>query len=296
MIKLIKDILQKENIKFSNITKSTSGFTNEVYFADDKYVIKVSSAKNQAKLNKEIAFYKNSYLEFIPKYIASGCVGDCSYLIISKLKGSPLYSIWHTLDNNERKRISIQVGNILKTFNKLSQTFLEEKYVQTNWSEKWQRSFALNIDILQKRGFEVEYLKAFAKNSLDNIMSQQKLGLVYNDAHFDNFLKDEEKLYLIDFDRILYGSIDYELLIISQMLDNPCKFANEEDEKNVRLEDYAIVWDNLKSSYPELFDFECLEDRVFIYKFIYRLGAGYEYDRNDWIEKELNLFKKHFNL
>ena len=41
MLETIKKILAKENIKYNSIEKSTSGFTNEVYFIDDKYVVKI---------------------------------------------------------------------------------------------------------------------------------------------------------------------------------------------------------------------------------------------------------------
>ena len=63
-------------------------------------------------------------------------------------------------------------------------------------------------------------------------MQEQKLGLVYNDAHFDNFILSGDELFLIDFDRVVVASIDYELLIIKSMLDNPCKFASEIDQNN----------------------------------------------------------------
>ena len=41
MEKLIKKILNKENIFFEKIIKSTSGFTNIVYFVDNNYVVKI---------------------------------------------------------------------------------------------------------------------------------------------------------------------------------------------------------------------------------------------------------------
>ena len=43
MEQIVKQILDKENIEYKNITKSASGFTNQVYFVDDKLVIKMSN-------------------------------------------------------------------------------------------------------------------------------------------------------------------------------------------------------------------------------------------------------------
>ncbi len=295
MIKLIEKILQKENIEYDNITKSTSGFTNEVYFVDEKLVIKIVSKRSKPeKLKKEIDFYKNVKLDFIPQYVSSGDVDGVDYLIITKLKGKSLYSIWHILTDDQRSNCVLQIAKILKEFNKQNYEFLPQKYIQKNNIEKWQKSFALNIDILKRRGFDVDFLIDFAGTKLDKIMQEQELGLVYNDAHFDNFILDGDKVYLIDFDRVLYTSIDYELLIIEQMLDNPCKFASEVDEPNVDINHYKNVRDILIKNYPELFAFEYLQDRVFVYRFIYNLGNAYEYDRNNWIQDEIDKFKKRF--
>ena len=295
MIEKIKQILHTENISFDNITKSTSGFTNEVFFVDNKYVIKVVAARSKPeKIQKEIAFYKNVKLPFIPEYVSSGKIDNLDYLIIKKINGDSLYSIWHKLDNHTRKKACIDIAKILCDFHKNSGEFLTEKYVIKDWILKWQKSFSLNINILEKRGFDVEFLKDFQNTKLDKIMSEQKLGLVYNDAHFDNFILSEDKLYLIDFDRVLFGSIDYELLILKSMLDNPCKFASEVDEPNVKIEDYKNIYEIIKETYADMFEFEFLDDRIFIYQFIYNLGNAYEYDRNEWIKTELEKFKTRF--
>ena len=46
---IIKEILNKEHITYSNLTKATSGFTNVVYFIDNKFVIKMSNDENIIK-------------------------------------------------------------------------------------------------------------------------------------------------------------------------------------------------------------------------------------------------------
>ena len=93
----------------------------------------------------------------------------------------------------------------------------------------------------------------------------------------------------------MYCSIDYELLIIKQMLDNPIKFASEEDEPNVKDKDYAFVYKQLKEFYPELFEFKYIDDRVYIYQFIYNLSQAFEYNDDNRIKNELEKFKLHFS-
>ena len=285
----IRKIFKDNNLKCDKIVKSESGFTNQVYFVDDKYVIKIANENNIAKLNKEVLFYQNVHEDFIPKYICSGS----DYLIITKLKGKSLYNIWHLIDDTTRESIVKDICNILQKINNYSGDFIPEKYRFEQWKIKWQKSFALNIDILKKRGFKTDFLSDFVKTKLDEIMSEQKICLVYNDAHFDNFIYDG-KLYIIDFDRVIMGSSDYELLIMDSMLDNPLKFASEEEEKFVNMIHYTNVRDWLKKYYPELYNYTYIDDRVFIYKFFYRLGAGYEYNHDDWISNALSDFKKRF--
>ena len=297
MLEKIKKILRQENIDFDHITKSTSGFTSDVYFVDDKYVIKVANARSKPeKILKEIAFYKSVKLSYIPEYISSGEFDNSAYLIIKKITGDSLYSVWHKLDDVKRDKITKNIAKILADFNRQDGSFLDKKFISYDWKNRWQKSFALNVDILEKRNFEVEFLKEFAKTKLDKIMQEQKLGLVYNDAHFDNFILSADELFLIDFDRVVVASIDYELLIIKSMLDNPCKFASEIDEPNVNINDYKNVYKILKSNYADMFNFEYIDDRVFVYQFIYNLGNAYEYNRDEWIKNELEKFKTRFGF
>ena len=295
LIDTINKILAREEIGYHYIEQSTSGFTSIVFFVDDKYVVKFSNTpKLSEKLEKEISFYRNSNLPFIPKYISSGKFDDTTYLIIERLKGESLFHIWHKLDAKERKDVTKQIAKILNKFHEQPGSYLSDKFIQTNWQEKWRKSLDLNIRILEKYRFDTTNLKDFTQHRLDKLFEKTKNGLVYNDAHFDNFIYDNGKVYLIDFDRILYCSIDYELLIIKQMLDNPIKFASLEDEPYVNIEDYSEIYGDLKKECPDMFAFEYIDDRVFIYQFIYNLGQAYEYNRREWIKRELDKFNARF--
>ena len=121
---IIEEILHKENISFEQVTKATSGFTNIVYFVDDKFVIKMS--KDDAikkKLDKETSIYQNIQLSCMPTFIANGTLRDYQYLVISKLNGKSLYSIWHTLSIIKRQNCVKQIARILKEFNKKITSF-----------------------------------------------------------------------------------------------------------------------------------------------------------------------------
>lgn len=297
MEELIKRICEKCGIECHKIERSDSGWTNITHFVNDEFVIKViNSFTKPEKLQKEIAFYKNVSLDFIPQYVNSGEMDGKDFLIIKKLNGKSLYNVWHTLTNDQRKDVVNQIGEILNKFHTLSGNFLPEKFVQKDWLSKWQKSFALNIDILKKKGFDTSGLEVFKETKLTKVFEENKPCLIYNDAHFDNFLYDNGKVYLIDFDRVLYCSVDYELMVIRMMLDVPKKFANSKVAQFIEKEDFKNIYSQLKQVCPKMFDFEFIDDRVFIYTLFYRLGECYESHRNDGIQKLLDKFNARFEV
>lgn len=267
MEQLIKRILEKEELNYKEIKKATSGFTNIVYFVDSM-VIKIALAEDKKKkLAKEISIYKNIKLDNIPRYITSGHIDNYSYLIISKIEGRGLYSIWYSLSEDEKESCIEQISTILKNFNNQDTTFLDEEYKLCNWENFVIAKLQENMQGLKQIGIDTKKILNFIKNN--SLFSENIYGLVYNDAHFDNFLYADGKVSLIDFDRAVYAPIDYEMLIFKTMCDNPGKFASEEDEARVFDEDFAQVYSWIKNYYKELFLVPNVEKRIKIYQFNY---------------------------
>lgn len=297
MDKLITKILRNNKILYTTVRRSESGFSNAVYLVDDSLVVKVCDRLDRLeKLNKEINFYRLANVSEIPGYIADGECEGKRYLIIEQIKGLPLYKVWHKLDKSERVEIIKQIASILAQFHRVKCDFLPAYVVYKDWLQKWQNEFETMIARLKECGFDMTKMEKFANAALPKVMKQQHLGLVYNDAHFDNFIYDGDKVRLIDFDRILYGSIDYELLIIKSMVDNPPKFANEEDEENAHKEDYVDILPTLKKYCGEMFDFEYLDDRLMVYQTLYNLDNALRYNDLDCVRECLDKFYKHFGM
>lgn len=267
MEKLLKKILEKENIKYKQIKKATSGFTNIVYFVDDMVIKIATKDENKTKLKKEIDIYKNLKLNNIPKYITNGKLENAVYLIISKVKGKGLYSIWHTLTHAEKENCVKQIADILEKFNNQNADFLDNEYKIYDWKNFVVGQLRKNIEELQNIGIDTSNISNFLKNNY--LFDENIYGLVYNDAHFDNFIYDDGKICLIDFDRVIYAPIDYEMLIFKTMCDNPSKFASEEDEDVVFDEDFTEVYSWLKKYYNELFNIANIEKRIKVYQFDY---------------------------
>ena len=191
-----------------------------MYFIDNCYVIKFSNDENiKEKLEKEITIYKNLDLSYIPKYIASGNYNDYKYLIITKINGKSLYSIWHTLSEKERTNIIIEIAKIIKSFHQINGDFLTG-YNATSFRKHIKNELLKIIEKLQKLNLNVKCLQDILNKSFDKLFCDIKIGLVYNDLHFDNFIYDGEKVYLIDFDRTIITSLDYDMMIFKTMCEN----------------------------------------------------------------------------
>jgi len=293
MKNIVEQILEKEEIKYEKLKKSSSGFTNDVYFADDKYVVKITKDEETKKqLDKESCIYQNIQIHNIPAYIASGELDDYRYLIISKVKGKGLYSVWHKLNDNEKDNCVKQIAQIIKSFNASKANFMPARYCYHNWKCYIIEKLTNRINELKNLGYDAKPLENLVQNDCFGIFDENKMGLVYNDAHFDNFIYDEEtkKLTLIDFDRVIYGAIDYEMLIFKTMCENPLKFASEADEDVVFDNDFKFVYPQFKSYYSELFSDENVEKRIKIYQFNYLLRQAINWKdpkSKVWIEKLL---------
>ncbi len=292
MLFMVENILKKENISFSKIEKASSGFTNLVYYVDDDLVIKISKDVNtEKKLEKEISIYRNIHLPYIPKFIAGRKFQNVTYLIISKLKGQSLFSIWHLLTKQQRNNCIKEIAQILKTFNNQNGEFLNDEYKLTDWQKFIKQQLSTRLDDLTAMGFDTHKIKDFLDRDMDGLFESNFYGLVYNDAHFDNFILDE-KLSLVDFDRVIYAPIDYEMLIFKTMCDNPSKFASEADEPKVSDFDYVEIYPQLKKYYPEMFKIPNVEKRIAVYQFNYLAEQAVKIKDKAWINNLISVFEE----
>ena len=292
MEELVKDILKNENINASKIEKATTGFTNIVYFADEMVIKIAVDEDKKKKLSKEISIYQNINLNNIPKYISSGEINGYLYLIISKISGKSLYSIWHFLDDENRENCIKQIAETIKNFNNQNAEFLSNEYKIYDWEEYVLKELNENINKLNEREINTTKIIDFINNN--ELFKVNKYGLVYNDSHFDNFIYDNGNISLIDFDRVIYASLDYELLIFKTMCDNPSKFVSENDENNVFDEEFTKVYGWFRKYYDELFEFTDVEKRVKIYQFNYLIRQALNMKDKEFGNKWANELVSNF--
>lgn len=282
--KIIKSIFQNQNLVFNGgIEKIAVGFTNDVYSVDDQYILKVCSAEdNQPYFKREAALYEYYRQELpVPElvvYDASKAIIDQHYMIYQKIAGENLYNVWHILTNEQKQSVIRELCDILCKINQADIADLPEAAwleSQVNW-----KSTVTNK--LQKYLHIAELMKTLSSDEIDlvlgfikqhqHILDEQKIGLVYWDAHFDNILVDGVHIVgLLDFERTEVASIDYALDIVRRMMDQPKKYMSEYAEQFAKNEDYSQLMDWYQLYYPELFDFSELNRRLDLYDIAHNL-------------------------
>lgn len=284
--KIVEKLFQEYSLgKVESVAKIEIGFTNKVYLVNNAFILKVcEDESNEQKFEAEVFFY-NFFKDKIPVpkikvFDKTKSIYGKFFIIYPKIEGDNLYAKWHLLNNDQRKIIIKQLCDILKVINKSPYDEFLKKF-DMNFSDNWHDKILNQIQsslkkIEEKKLLSPEFIKAIKKFVDDNhhVLKEQKLALVYWDAHFDNILVQDAKIVgLLDFERTEVSSVDFNLDIIKRMVEYPKKYMSEKFEKFAKKEDYAYLLDWFQEFYPELFEFENLNKRLDLYAIEHDLDA-----------------------
>lgn len=269
------------------------GYTNKVYLINNKYILKVcEDLHNEVNFEKEIFFYdffKNKIP--VPKVIVfdkTKKIYDKFYMIYEKIQGDNLYSLWHLLTDQERKQIIKESSSILRIISESPFDEYTEKFnvnPPSSWHDEELNKINQYLSIIENKRIItpdfIQKIKDFVNNNHQSLI-EQKIALVFWDAHFDNVLVKNNKIVgILDFERTELASLDYNLDVIKRMVDYPKKYMSEAFEKFAKKEDYAnlLIW--FKEFYPSLFDFKHLDKRLDLYAIEHDLNTLIDYPNSD---------------
>lgn len=278
MIELKEEkVLEHIADKIIEYTPSKSGFNGNRVFLSDTTVIKIFKESEYAYYDNEMLVYE--YLKndgCVAKIIETGMINTSKYIKMERINATALYNVWHLLDKEKREELIQQIAKILNIINSIPAKKIEfKKYIVNEFNKYYNQ---LNVSENLK-----DRIYKFYNSNIDKIQENEDVYLTYFDAHFDNFMYNEKenKIYAIDFEDIRIGALDYQLDIINRMCKYPYLFANEEDEKNVKIEDYKDILNILKKNYPKMFENEYLEKRLQLYSLIYDIYIIVKYKLNE---------------
>lgn len=272
---VIKTIIDNNDLlKGKNYKLITAGFTNTIYQVEN-YIIRIcTDIKNEDNFKNEIDFYKkNENNTKVPKLYYSDTTKEkvpYCYEIIEKIEGKPLYEVWYKLTNEERKNVVIKLIEVLKSFHSIK----TEEYDFKEFVEKEIR------DILTDSNLDDELFEELLKRC-DIYFEKNRFGLLHNDVHFDNVIYNNGNVNLIDFERYITGSIDYDFKRLSRYSDSPWLWASTKTDMLTVESDYENLMDMFLENYEELRTIPYIKERLEIYQIIELL---YQYRNTKEIE------------
>lgn len=280
-----KIVDSNEILKGKQYNLITAGFTNTIYSVDN-YIIRIcTNLRNEERFVTEINFYKeNKDNNGIPKLYVwdiTKSVVPYYYEIIEKVAGKTLYELWGILSDIERRKIAIQIIDILKPFHTKEvkgYEFLEMLKTKILFlKDKCNLDGEMFNDLI-----EICY-KYFKEN---------KFGLIHGDLHFDNFMFDGTNLHLLDFERCMIAPIDYDFRIFSVSRFVPWLWASGKTDMITVPSDYQTLMDMIIDNYPELNKIPYIRERLDFYSIMELLDNYKNIKSEDRMNEVRILIKK----
>ena len=261
IIKGNEDIFDKQ----AKIYEISAGFNNKLFNVDDKYIIKICINDNLSdKFKKEASFYKlnkGDYIGKLYKYDDSKSIIPYVYEIIEKIDGMSLYYYWYKMNENLREETIKKLVYVLKDFHKPIKNYNFANFLKSQLRDYLNKS---------QKYFNSEEVNVIKKviDILDRYFVDEKIVTIHNDLHFDNIIYNNIKIYLIDFNDLSYGPIDYDLRYLYFCQFKPWKWANEEMDSFQKVEDFKNIFNYLIKYYDELSIIKNIDDRMIIYMIV----------------------------
>ncbi len=258
-------IVECSQNRITEYMPSKSGFNGNRVFLSDGAVIKVFEKSDYKYYENEILVLKSLRDSGkVAKIIETGVIDDKKYIKVERIEAEALYGVWHLLNRKDRENIIRQIAGILREINAIPIGGMNFKaYIESEFNERYGR-------LIVSKELKDKIYNFFVRN-IGKIEEDEDVYLIYLDGHFDNFMynKDDGKVYVIDFEDVKVGALDYQLDMMNRMSKYPQLFASEDDEKNIRQEDYQDLLSMLKRYYPKMFENKNLKKRLQLYSLVY---------------------------
>ena len=259
---IIKTIVNNNNLlKGKRFKHINSGFTNTIYLVEN-YIVRIcTNPKNEERFINEINFYNNNTNSIgIPKLFISDITKSIVpyyYEVIEKVSGNTLYELWYKLSNKEKKKIIIQMINILKQIH--LKKVKEYNFLQT---------IITKISDLKDKCNLNDELFNILIDICNKYFKENTFGLIHGDLHFDNFIYDGKALHLLDFERCLVAPIDYEFRIFNTCKEMPWLWASTKTDMLTVESDYQDLMNIVLDNYKELKSIPFINERLELYSII----------------------------
>jgi hygromycin-B 7''-O-kinase len=212
-------IIEQENLPEGCLTRFSEG-SNIVYSYNRKLVIKLYPSYFKNEFEREIEVLRNIENDItlveIPKIISVGSYEGWDYLIMSELNGTLLIDLWDKLTREEKKELSIDLGNVIREFHSIPSEIFET--IDVDWEDFIKNQYLNMIDHQRKSKLPQELFEALTEYVDESYINYKPtLRLLTGEFTPFNLLLNKEnnkwKLSgVIDFADCFLGDHEYDLL------------------------------------------------------------------------------------
>ena len=127
-------IINQENLPEGCLSRFSHG-SNIVYSYNSELVVKLYPSYFKNEFEREIEVLKNieNHITLVetPKILSVGSYEGWDYLVMNELKGTLLIDLWDKLTMEEKKELSIDLGNVIREFHSIPSSLFET--IDVDW-------------------------------------------------------------------------------------------------------------------------------------------------------------------
>lgn len=223
----IKEICIANQMQCNKITKAFGSFDKELFFIDDKYLIRTSKQPMQAEQYK---INRIKDLKHVPKIIHASDQSntDCNlyYLILQYIQGDELFINYNTLQEQEIHDLGVEIADFLFELHNIK----GEKYdighyvpIIPGYDKSWRSGHEVywcdiykglkNIQLSEDARQILELSNEYINTNISCLDFESGPSLLHNDLHYKNIIIHNNTFSgVIDWECSQYGEADFDLI------------------------------------------------------------------------------------
>lgn len=225
--KVIREICQANQLRCNKIIGVVGSFDKELYFIDDKYLMRISK---KSMLEEQIKIDRIKDLKHVPKIVHSSDQSNTDskiyYLILQYIQGSELFTSYNNLQDQNIHDLGVEIADFLSELHTIrGQCYDIGHYIpiipsynkswklghQKYWGDiyKGLKEIQLSDDVQQILDLSNVYINA----NLSSLDFERGPSLLHNDFHYKNIIVNNNAFSgVIDWECSQYGEADFDLI------------------------------------------------------------------------------------
>ena len=254
------------------------GFNNEIIINQDSLKKVCYNLNRRENFLREVDFYLNRHYDFMPKLYEYNTDCNNMYIIIEKIKGYNLFTVWSTLSVSDRQQVLIALKKICNELHKI-RSKENYQYIYLAEFDKYLSIILENNIIPNDNSIQCllemrEYIKSH--------FYMHTCFQIHGDLQFNNVIYvNNDCLKLVDFEHIEFAPIEKEIYSIFRMADDPYSFINKDN--NVIIDNMAFQ--SIKSIIcqlaPDIYNNKYFNYNLFLFEYLNSMRWIAKYPKYD---------------